>query len=189
MLYLAFSPKYILPWNLWLKLLNFEIHILNEIYEVNEYKTIIKKTSVFPPVAVSHLAIIVFVLSRAARPSGKSDEGEDNDHFILENIHPWKIFTPEKYSPLKNSHHWKIFTPGRLNDWAHKHWMLGWYILVIFCSTPPLPPVIICHHSSSFGLPPPSPSGDDVICEQPLTRKSSLGSFLLCFDDDRRMQN
>ena len=32
--------------------------------------------------------------------------------------------------------------------------MLGWYILVIFCSTPPLPPVIICHHSSSFGLPP-----------------------------------
>ena len=22
---------------------------------------------------------------------------------------------------------------------------------------------------SSFGLPPPSPSGDDVICEQPLT--------------------
>ena len=47
--------------------------------------------------------------------------------------------------------------------------MLGWYILVIFCSTPPLPPVIICHHSSSFGLPPPSPSGDDVICEQPLT--------------------
>ena len=52
----------------------------------------------------------------------------------LKNIHPWKIFTPEKYSPLKNSHHWKIFTPGRLNDWAHKHWMLGWYILVIFCS-------------------------------------------------------
>ena len=89
----------------------------------------------------------------------------------LKDIHPWKIFTPEKYSPLKNSHHWKIFTPGRLNDWAHKHWMLGWYILVIFCSTPPLPPVIICHHSSSFGLPPPSPSGDDVICEQSLVSR------------------
>ena len=64
-------------------MLNFEIHILKEIYEVNEYKTIIKKTSVFPPVAVSHLAIIVFVLSRAARPSGKSDEGKDNDYFVI----------------------------------------------------------------------------------------------------------
>ena len=30
--------------------------------------------------------------------------------FTPENIHLWKIFTPEKYSPMKNIHIWEIFT-------------------------------------------------------------------------------
>ena len=87
-----------------------------------------------------------------------------------ENIDPWKIFTPkiftpEKYSTLKNIHHWKIFNPGRLNDWTHKHVILWWYILVIFCSTaPPLPSLS---------------AGDDVVYEQSLSyyqlKQSTLG--------------
>ena len=53
---------------------------------------------------------------------------------LLENIHIWKLFTPEKYSPrekysppkiltpkkyfpLKNIHSWKIFTPENIHLW------------------------------------------------------------------------
>ena len=34
-----------------------------------------------------------------------------------------------------------------------------------------------CHHSSSFGLSPPSPSGDDVIYEQPLTMQCTTVGY------------
>ena len=37
--------------------------------------------------------------------------------FLLWNIYPWKIFTPEQYSPLKyihiNIHPWEMFTPEK----------------------------------------------------------------------------
>ena len=40
------------------------------------------------------------------------------------------------------------------------------------------PPSTSCHHSSSFGWPPPSPSGDDVIYEQPLSQGPTRLQFL-----------
>ena len=48
------------------------------------------------------------------RPSKLWESSLGNIHiqkiFTLRNIHPWKVFTPEKYSPLKNIHPLKIFT-------------------------------------------------------------------------------
>ena len=41
---------------------------------------------------------------------------------------------------------------------------------VLGVSRPP-PLMSSCHHMSSFGRPPPSPSSDDVIYEQPLTKR------------------
>ena len=37
----------------------------------------------------------------------------ENHIFTPENIHSWKIFTPEKDSPLKNIHPWKVFSPEK----------------------------------------------------------------------------
>ena len=37
----------------------------------------------------------------------------------MKNIHPWQIFTPEKYSPLKNIHPW-ISTPENIHKLFHK---------------------------------------------------------------------
>ena len=76
----------------------------------------------------------------------------------LTNIHPWKLFIPENYSPLKifppdNIHIWKIFTPEKYspqkiftpkNIQPRKYspqkkyfsWDLnwGWYVkLLFFC--------------------------------------------------------
>ena len=31
----------------------------------------------------------------------------------LKNVHPWKIFTLDKYSPLEKTHFWKIVTPEK----------------------------------------------------------------------------
>ena len=44
---------------------------------------------------------------------------------------------------------------------------------------PPLP-VSSCHHSSSFGRSPPSPSSDDVIYEQPLIHTKCQTSSNIC---------
>ena len=47
-------------------------------------------------------------------------------HSLLKNIHPWKIFTPQKYSPrkyspLKNIRLWKIFTPKKYSPLKNIH--------------------------------------------------------------------
>ena len=84
--------------------------------------------------------------------------------FTPGNIHPWKIFTPEKYSPLKNIHPWKIFTPEKYSPLKNIHpWEVKWLntqtlnarmIYPCHLLLYPRQHVIICHHSSSFGLPP-----------------------------------
>ena len=40
----------------------------------------------------------------------------ENHIFTSENVHPWKIFTPKKYSLLKNIHLWKIFIPEKFSS-------------------------------------------------------------------------
>ena len=39
----------------------------------------------------------------------------------LKYIHLWEIFTPEKYSPLKNIHLWEMFTPEKYSLLEHIH--------------------------------------------------------------------
>ena len=49
-----------------------------------------------------------------------------NSKFELRNVHPWKIFTHNKYSPLiysplRNIHPWKIFTPEKYSPLRNVH--------------------------------------------------------------------
>ena len=44
-----------------------------------------------------------------------------NSKFELRNVHPWKIFTPEKYSHMKNIHTWKIFIPEKYSPLRNVH--------------------------------------------------------------------
>ena len=51
---------------------------------------------------------------------------------------------------------------------------------LVISPLPPLPPVASCHHMSSFGRPPPSPSSDDVIYKQPRTGQIVFLGYIQC---------
>ena len=58
--------------------------------------------------------ILIYILTR---PSKLWNSNIQTMNRQVENIHPQKILTPEKYSPLKNIHHWKYSSLKNIHPW------------------------------------------------------------------------